>query len=69
MQEALADLVRIMLDRCYDEKGHKALYDDARGLRGQVSRGRMPVLFTLGFQSFLHGGSGLPAYGVWHAFP
>ena len=37
VQDALADLVRIMLARCYDEKNHKVLYDHVRGLRGQVS--------------------------------
>ena len=37
VQDALADLVRIMLARCYDEANHKALYDHVRGLRGQVS--------------------------------
>ena len=36
VQDALADLVRIMLVRCYDEKNHKALYDHVRGLRGQA---------------------------------
>ena len=36
VQDSLADLVRIMLGRCYDEKKHKQLYDHVRGLRGQV---------------------------------
>ena len=36
VQDSLADPVRIMLVRCYDEKGHKQLYDHVRGLRGQV---------------------------------
>ena len=39
VQDALADLVRIMLARCYDEKNYKALYDYARGGRGQVVLG------------------------------
>ena len=36
VQDGLADLVRIMLIRCYDKKNHKDLYDHVRGLRGQV---------------------------------
>ena len=36
IQDSLADLVRIMLERCYDQEGHKDLYDHVRGLRGQV---------------------------------
>ena len=45
VRDALADLVRIMLDRCYDEKGHKALYDHVRGLRGEVWLCAFPNLF------------------------
>jgi hypothetical protein len=36
VQDALADLVRIMLVRCFDEENHKLLYDHCRNLRGQV---------------------------------
>lgn len=36
VQEALADLVRIMVDRCFDAQAHKELYEHVRGLRGQV---------------------------------
>ena len=36
VRDALSDLVRIMLIRCYDEANHKQLYDHVRDLRGQV---------------------------------
>ena len=36
VRDSLADLVRIQLSRCYDEKNHKPLFDHVRGLRGQV---------------------------------
>ena len=36
VQDALADFVRIMLVRCYDEKNYPRLYDHVRNLRGQV---------------------------------
>ena len=45
IQDSLADLVRIMLERCYDQKGHTDLYDHVRGLRGQVWLCAYPNLF------------------------
>ena len=36
VRDALADLVRIMLVRCYDEVGYPKLYQHCRNLRGQV---------------------------------
>ena len=45
VQDSLADLVRIMLVRCYDEENHKQLYDHVRGLRGQVWLCAYPNLF------------------------
>ena len=36
VRDALADLVRIMLLRCYDEVNHEQLYHHVRDLRGQV---------------------------------
>ena len=45
VRDALADLVRIMLRRCYDEANHKVLYDHVRGLRGQVWLCAFPNLF------------------------
>ena len=45
IQDSLADLVRIMLERCYDQEGHKDLYDHVRGLRGQVWLCAYPNLF------------------------
>ena len=45
VQDSLADLVRIMLVRCYDEENHKDLYDHVRGLRGQVMLCAYPNLF------------------------
>ena len=45
VQDGLADLVRIMLARCYDKKNHKHLYDHLRGLRGQVWLCAYPNLF------------------------
>ena len=45
VRDALADLVRIMLIRCYDEVNHKQLYDHVRGLRGQVWLCAFPNLF------------------------
>ena len=40
VQDALADLVRIMMLRCYDEKNFPELYNHVRGLRGQVWLGK-----------------------------
>ncbi|MEC9336435.1 MAG: hypothetical protein VYC68_02925 [Candidatus Thermoplasmatota archaeon] len=45
VQDALADVVRIMCARCYDEQGHKQLYDHVRNLRGQVWLCAFPNLF------------------------
>jgi hypothetical protein len=45
VRDALADLVRIMLLRCYDEANHKQLFDHVRGLRGQVWLCAFPNLF------------------------
>ena len=45
VRDALADLVRIMLIRCYDEANHKQLYDHVRGVRGQVWLCAFPNLF------------------------
>ena len=45
IRDALADLVRIMLVRCYDAVNHKQLYDHVRGLRGQVWLCAFPNLF------------------------
>ena len=45
VRDALADLVRIMLVRCYDEVNHKELYNHVRGLRGQVWLCAFPNLF------------------------
>jgi hypothetical protein len=36
IQDALADLVRIQLDRCFDEEGHPDLHRHCRDLRGRV---------------------------------
>ena len=45
VRDALADLVRIMMDQCHDEINHKDLYDHVRGLRGQVWLCAFPNLF------------------------
>ena len=45
VQDGLADLVRIMLIRCYDAKNHRDLYDHVRTLRGQVWLCAYPNLF------------------------
>ena len=45
VRDALADLVRIMMFRCYDEENHKELYDHVRGLRGQVWLCAFPNVF------------------------
>ena len=45
VQDSLADLVRIMLQRCYDEEGHKQLYDHVRGLRGNFWLCAYPNVF------------------------
>ena len=45
VQNALADLVRIMLSRCYDKENYPVLYDHARNLRGEVWLCAFPNLF------------------------
>ena len=45
VQDSLADLVRIMLGRCFDAEGHKPLYDHVRGLRGEVWLCAYPNVF------------------------
>ena len=45
VQDALADLVRIMMVRCYDEENFPQLYRHVRDLRGQVWLSAFPNLF------------------------
>ena len=45
IQDALGDLVRIMLMRCYDEVNHPVLYNACQDLRGQVWLCAFPNLF------------------------
>ena len=45
VQDSLADLVRIMLVRCYDEQGYPELFNHCRNLRGQVWLCAFPNLF------------------------
>jgi hypothetical protein len=45
VQDSLADLVRIMLVRCYDEQNHPKLYRHCRNLRGEVWQCAFPNLF------------------------
>jgi hypothetical protein len=45
VQDALADLVRIMLVRCYDEEKYPKLFQHVRDLRGQVWLSAFPNLF------------------------
>ena len=45
VQDSLADLVRIMAHRCYDEHGYPQLYNYCRGLRGAVWQCAFPNLF------------------------
>jgi hypothetical protein len=45
VQDPLADLVRIMLARCYDEENDPALYNHCRDLRGEVWLCAFPNLF------------------------
>ena len=45
VRDALADLVRIMLERCYDEANHPMLYKHVRTLRGEVWLCAFPNLF------------------------
>ena len=45
VQDSLADLVRIMLRRCYDQNDYPELYKHCRGLRGEVWLCAFPNLF------------------------
>ena len=45
VRDVFADLVRIMLLRCYEEVNHKQLYHHVRGLREQVWLFAFPNLF------------------------
>jgi len=45
VRDALADLVRIMLVRCYDQEHHPQLYNHCRNLRGEVWQCAFPNLF------------------------
>jgi len=45
VRDALADLVRIMIERCYDEQNYPMLYKHVRGLRGEVWLCAFPNLF------------------------
>jgi len=45
VQDSLADLVRIMLSRCFDEKNHPALVQHCRSLRGEMWVCAFPNLF------------------------
>ena len=45
VQDALADLVRIMLLRCYDEQHYPQLYRHCRNLRGEVWLCALPNFF------------------------
>ena len=45
VQDALSDLVRIMLVRCYDQQNYPHLYEHVRDLRGQVWLCAFPNLF------------------------
>ena len=45
VQDALADLVRIMLKKCFDKKENPHLYAHCRGLRGQVWLCAFPNVF------------------------
>ena len=45
VQDSLADLVRIMLVRCFDEENHPQLYSHTRNLRGQLFLCAFPNLF------------------------
>ena len=45
VRDSLADLVRIQMQRCFDEENHKTLYDHIRGLRGQVGLCAFPNVF------------------------
>ena len=45
VQDALSDLVRIMLQRCYDKENYPDLYQHVRDLRGQVWLCAFPNLF------------------------
>ena len=44
-QDALSDLVRVMLSRCFDSENYPELYNHCRNLRGQVWLCAFPNLF------------------------
>ena len=44
-RDSIADLVRVMLYRCFDRENHQALYEHVRGLRGEVWLCAFPNLF------------------------
>ena len=45
VQDALADLVRVMVLRCYDQEQYPMLYNHCRNLRGEVWLCAFPNLF------------------------
>ena len=45
VQDSLADLVRIMLTRCFDEQEHEYLFKHCRNLRGELWLCAFPNLF------------------------
>ena len=45
VSDALADLVRVMLGRCFDEKGYPELVKHCRNLRGEVWLCAFPNVF------------------------
>ena len=45
VRDTLADLVDMMLVRCYDEKNYPLLYQHVRDMRGQVWLCAFPTLF------------------------
>jgi hypothetical protein len=45
VQDGLADMVRIMMTRCYDEKNYPELYNHCRNLKGEVWLCAFPNLF------------------------
>ena len=46
VQDALADLVRVMLGRCFDSQRYPELYDHCRNLRGELWVCAFPNLFV-----------------------
>jgi hypothetical protein len=45
VQDSLADLVRVQLERCFDKENHEELYEHCRGLKGQLWLCAFPNLF------------------------